>query len=349
MNASRRQHTLTLLRDGRVLAVGGISGTTFRGAEVYQPASNQWNNTLAMTIPRQDHEAALLADGRVLVLGGYNGGLLSAAELYTPSSGAWSATGSANRTHDVATAVALDNGAVLIAGGCATTACSSGTASAELFDPSIGQFREVAAMSDARVTHVAAKLGDGRVLIAAGLGGGLLSSAELFSLGGGGEACAVGIECVSGSCSASVCDPSAGGAAGSGGTSGAGGATGSGGAAGAAASGGAAVGGAAGNSGGAGGNITDGAASFGANAGSGGTAAGAAGASARSGRAADDPEPESFYGCAFRSRARAREGTAWLAVLLLFAARRGRRQADVRQSISACDIPRLRVPVKIDP
>jgi hypothetical protein len=324
MNATRRQHTLTPLPNGKLLTSGGTSGTTYRGGEVYDSSANQWTNTLAMSVPRQDHEAALLGDGRVLVVGGFNGALLSAAELYVPAQNAWIATGAANRTHDVTIAVTLDNGAVLVAGGCATGACASGTANTELFDPATGQWREIVAMSDARVTHVAAKLTDGRALIATGLGGGLLSSAELFSLNSAGDPCAVDVECASGSCSAGVCDPStaaAGGAAGATGASGAAGAVGVGG------SGGGATTDGGSGSGGSGGGGSGGTSGAGASAASGGAlVAGAPGEGGGAKPTQANDELESFYGCTLNARGSAPGAAVWLGALLFVSLRtiRGR-------------------------
>jgi hypothetical protein len=309
MNATRRQHTLTPLVNGKLLASGGTSGTTYRGGEVYDPTANQWTNTLAMSVPRYDHEAALLRDGRVLVVGGFNGALLSASELYDPGQNAWFATGAANRTHDVPIALTLDNSAVLVAGGCATGACTSGTANAELFDPTTGQWLEVAGMSDARVTHVAAKLTDGRALIATGLGGALLSSAELFSLSAAGDTCAVDVECASGSCSAGACDPSPGG---SGGTAGA---TGAGGAAGAAGAGGS--GGSATTDGGSGAGGSGGTSGAGASAASGGAPVDGAAGEGGGAKPTQNDELKSYYGCTLNARPSEPGAAAWLGALLL--------------------------------
>jgi N-acetylneuraminic acid mutarotase len=88
-------HTLTVLRDGRVLAAGGWSDSTSPAAttdvlEVYDPAADEWE-TLPATLAesRHDHVALLLRDCRVLLAGGKQaatGGAESsprAAELVT--------------------------------------------------------------------------------------------------------------------------------------------------------------------------------------------------------------------------------------------------------------------------
>lgn len=76
---ARRQHNLTILPDGSVLATGGFTGSEQlidldRGvyaAEVWNPATEQWTELASMSVTRQYHSAALLLpDGRVMVGGG---------------------------------------------------------------------------------------------------------------------------------------------------------------------------------------------------------------------------------------------------------------------------------------
>lgn len=77
MNYARYTHTLTVLPDGKVLAVGGsgdLSETDTTQAvfpaEEWDPATNTWAVLSSMQIPRIYHATALLLpDGRVLVAG----------------------------------------------------------------------------------------------------------------------------------------------------------------------------------------------------------------------------------------------------------------------------------------
>jgi len=89
--AIRDNHTATLLRDGRVIIVGGeawqgqypqIVHQTIGGAETYDPAGGGWSAASSLGTARGGHTATLLTDGRVLVAGGNNGGVLRSAELY---------------------------------------------------------------------------------------------------------------------------------------------------------------------------------------------------------------------------------------------------------------------------
>jgi hypothetical protein len=72
--APRLEHTLTPLRDGRVLAAGGVTGDgqqdTLATAEIYDPVADRWTAVTGMAAPRRGHTATPLADGRVLVAGG---------------------------------------------------------------------------------------------------------------------------------------------------------------------------------------------------------------------------------------------------------------------------------------
>ncbi len=93
MTTARSRHTATLLPDGRVLVAGGgdetlcdSNGTCYSAglssAEVYDPATGQFNPAPLMNVARWGHTTTLLGDGRVLIAGGYGG--LASAELYKP-------------------------------------------------------------------------------------------------------------------------------------------------------------------------------------------------------------------------------------------------------------------------
>jgi len=75
----RRQHNLTILPDGRVLATGGINSNnefidtprSIYASEVWDPATGQWTVWESMQVSRQYHSTALLLpDGRLMVGGG---------------------------------------------------------------------------------------------------------------------------------------------------------------------------------------------------------------------------------------------------------------------------------------
>jgi hypothetical protein len=97
MHHARIYHTLTMLADGTVLAVGGESSSDQSvvtsgelQAEIWDPATETWTNVASMAAARNYHSTAvLMPDGRVLIAGGghYNGGTGAgqfSAQFYSP-------------------------------------------------------------------------------------------------------------------------------------------------------------------------------------------------------------------------------------------------------------------------
>jgi hypothetical protein len=147
LTTPRRDHTATLLPDGRVL-VAGSPKVALRddesSAELYDPTTGSWTATGKMVRLRNGHTATLLPDGRVLVAGGHapGGKVLASAELYDPISGSWTVTGSMVTIRDGRfSATLLVDGRVLVAGGYRSRSDGNGAvpsngvlASAELYD-----------------------------------------------------------------------------------------------------------------------------------------------------------------------------------------------------------------------
>jgi IPT/TIG domain/Galactose oxidase, central domain len=174
MQMARSGHTATLLKDGRVLIVGGAGDNT---AELFDPASGAFSFTGPLVTGRSGATATLLSDGRVLVAGGFGlapdaaGRLpvLTSAEIFDPVTGTFRAGGNllqARRNH---TATLLEDGRVLIAGGYFDAICI--TAAAELFDPATETFSSVGFMFSERVRHTATLLATGEALMVGGSNG----------------------------------------------------------------------------------------------------------------------------------------------------------------------------------
>lgn len=127
MGTPRAFHSATLLRDGRVLVVGGTThlyqdfASTDTTAEIYDPQANTWTAVASARQGHAGHPAVLLTDGQVLIIGGwFSGDVLGfghAVERYDPVTNSWSTARSTLAYRASSTAILLADGRVLIAGG----------------------------------------------------------------------------------------------------------------------------------------------------------------------------------------------------------------------------------------
>ncbi|WP_437670256.1 kelch repeat-containing protein [Sorangium sp. So ce131] len=187
MRTARRLHTMTLLDDGRVLAVGGMvrSKEFLATSEIFDPRTERWTETGPLTSVRIAHTATLLRSGRVLVTGGVlprgddHYGMFDTAEVFDPETGAWrEVTQRMRDARTLHTATLLDDGRVLIAGG----DTFSGNATVEVFNPESQRWEAAPPMYARRSSQPAALLENGCVLIAGGVTPvhGTIASVELF-------------------------------------------------------------------------------------------------------------------------------------------------------------------------
>jgi Kelch motif len=190
MGTVRRGAAAATLGDGRVLVSGGNPGTmtTLFSAEVFNPATNSFSSTGIgnMATARREAVAAPLPDGRVVVAGGYMGSsVLASAEVFDPATNGFSPVGSMGTARYQAVAAPLPDGRVLVAGGNTFDSGVDAASSAEVFDPTSNAFGSagIGSMGTPRREAAAATLGDGRVLVASGLGAQVerLESAEIFA------------------------------------------------------------------------------------------------------------------------------------------------------------------------
>ena len=189
MVAPRSGHAAVVLKDNRILLVGGWSGASgvTNTAEIYDPATHRFSRVGSMAVARGECTATLLQDGKVLVVGGvdHNDRALSSAELFDPRTNSFSSSASMMVPRSQHTATLLRNGTVLIIGG-GSCDCPSKTVyrAVELYEPSVGKFISVGSLFAARYKHTAVFLADGKVLVAGGSDArdwhGLLTSAELY-------------------------------------------------------------------------------------------------------------------------------------------------------------------------
>jgi len=125
MHTERRAFGAVLLRDGRVLVVGGAqpseggaNNQTDR-AEIFNPSDETWTEVGPLLEARWGPSATLLPGGKVLVTGGMFGRAdrRQSAEIFDTATGTWSSAGMLKQARNGHRAIALDDGKVLIAGG----------------------------------------------------------------------------------------------------------------------------------------------------------------------------------------------------------------------------------------
>ena len=170
MKTARENAQALLLKNGRVLVVGGDEGVgggegytetdhILASAEIYSPATGEFTPTGSMHFARTEFTATFLPNGKVLVTGGVthvNSGdnNLASAELYDPNTGSWTMTGSMSAPRSDQSAVLLDTGEVLVVDGDQT---------ADLYNPATGKFAATSPVQGGDYS-VGVLLKDGRVL-----------------------------------------------------------------------------------------------------------------------------------------------------------------------------------------
>ncbi|MBK7780896.1 MAG: hypothetical protein IPJ58_09050 [Ardenticatenia bacterium] len=185
----RVHHVAVLLPNGKVLVAGGceldqsdVCALPLASAQLYDPATNRWEDTTPLNHPRYLASAVRLHDGRVLVVGGVTepgsgwdemSGLKS-AEIYNPADSTWSMVSDMNRPRFLGTTAQLADGRVLVAGNSSPFTHNPPTepnreGSSEIFDPVTWQWDHLVAMQGASDAGIdAVTLPSGKVLAAGG-------------------------------------------------------------------------------------------------------------------------------------------------------------------------------------
>ena len=191
---ARTRHTLTALRDGRALVLGGIAGdpesvspTLVGSIALYEPRTATFRTIDGATFSGFDHTATELPDGRVLIAGGRDGNRTPVRSLlvFSPANATSPVSFAADLPEARAghAATLLRDGTVLLSGGRSSTGAPLGTA--HVVDVSSGNVGAALPHSP-RAEHAATLLQDGRVLLTGGQGqSGVQDTAELYALGQG--------------------------------------------------------------------------------------------------------------------------------------------------------------------
>lgn len=184
MTDARTGHQAVLLRDGRVLVVGGALPTGGTGdaalayCELYDPAGGTWSPTGSLHTARSGHQATLLPDGRVLVTGGeaavaadgtFSPRALASAELYDPLTGTWTPAAPLPGGRARHRALRTRAGDVLVIGGTRGPDRTAGFRSVLAYDPAADTWTRIAGLSRGRWSTAVAELADDRVLVTGGI------------------------------------------------------------------------------------------------------------------------------------------------------------------------------------
>jgi N-acetylneuraminic acid mutarotase len=187
------------LADGRIFFCGGVGANdvVLSGASIFDPVTGTTSAAASMPGPRSQHTATLLNDGRVFITGGVKAvnsadpiaglnDVLKTSKLYDPATNSWASAASLPLPRVGHNATLLGTGKVLISGGLEVASLfgiplPSLVNTCKRYNPSNNSMMSTASFSGDRALHSQLTLSDGRVLVAGGADGDVLTQ-NFFSL-----------------------------------------------------------------------------------------------------------------------------------------------------------------------
>jgi hypothetical protein len=169
MNAGREGHQAVLLRNGKVLILGG-TGDPRTAVELYNPVTRRFEKG-APTPFDCSGTALTLADGRILIAGG-NENLqpTQLAMTYDPTTNRFARVGDMTVVRNKTAAALLSDGRAIIIGGSDSRGWNGKYSSTELFDPKTNTFSKGPDLNFERfkLARSIITLGDGDILVTGG-------------------------------------------------------------------------------------------------------------------------------------------------------------------------------------
>jgi hypothetical protein len=168
-------HRAILLRDGRVMVIGGlVGGSVLAAPDLYDPGANSWQAGTPMNVARTEAGTVVLSNGWTVTVGGTGatpGEPIDSTEMYIPETNRWVPMTPMPAARRRLIAVRLADDRVLVAGG-ATTGSGTGQADAWVFDYRTNGWTPTTPMPAGRENPKGALLPDGRVIVVGDTGPG---------------------------------------------------------------------------------------------------------------------------------------------------------------------------------
>lgn len=167
IDCPRREYTATLLKNNKVLIIGGgyHNGELKSSTELYDLNKKTIKLSSNLIYPRYGHTANLLNDGRIIVLGGAVGYKNALVEIYNPLIDKFELIAKMNKKRLFPSSITLNDGRVLIIGGYYDGKFKSST---EIYNPKTNKFDLAGKLNIPRSRAQLFLTSNGKVLVLGG-------------------------------------------------------------------------------------------------------------------------------------------------------------------------------------